>query len=141
MIRQVKFPGRPKFDALTAEELLARGVKGPLFTVLEDFPVEVQWIGTVVVPADFETDWASIPPWARVWMNDDSPAILAPSLVHDYGYAVRGLIVPGRPSYPRSSIDAILRDGMLCCGASSARAAAVHLAVQLGGASHWPATS
>lgn len=129
---------RPKFEALTAAELTARRIDGPLFILLEDFRVLVDGLGEVVIPAGFETDWASIPALVRAYLDGDDPRILIPSLVHDFLYARRGWWDAFKPFLTRQECDDVLRRLMIDCGASALRARVVYLAVRAGGASHWP---
>lgn len=129
--------GRPKFDALTAAELAARGLGGPLFRLVLPFTVEVDGYGAVLVPAGFETDWASIPPLARAYMDGDDPRILIPSLIHDFLYSRQGVIDPEEATLTRQECDDVLRRLMIFCGASSFRAYTIYAAVRIGGASHW----
>lgn len=135
----MKIYGRPKFEALTAAELAQRGVSGPLFVLLEEYHVDVDGVGRVSIPPGFETDWASIPPMCRAYLDDDDPRILVPSLIHDYLYSTQGEVTILAPRLTREESDDVLRRLMIFCGASAARALTVYLAVRIGGASYWSA--
>ncbi len=133
--------GRPKFEALTAEELAARGIDGPRFVLLEEFRVWVDNVGMVLVAPGFETDWASVPPMCRAYLDDDDPRILVPSLIHDWLYAASGEVTLLAQKLTREECDDVLRRLMIHCGSSRARALTVYLAVRIGGASHWGTAS
>lgn len=136
------FHGRPKVSVWTAEELAAAKIKGPRFTVLEDYRVsEIPLIGDVIVPQGFDTDWASIPAFARWWMSGDDPRILVPSLVHDWLYFRSGSFDAYERSLTRQEVDELLRTMMLFCGSSPSRAWTVYQSVRVGGASHWKAAA
>jgi len=98
---------------------------------------------TIVVPAGFLTDFASIPwglwnlfpplgPWAR------------PAIIHDFLYATRGdgwafqrcWITRERP-YARAEADAIFREAMRVVGVDAWRREVMYRAVRLGGGGGW----
>ncbi len=92
--------------------------------------------GTIMVPAAFVTDFASIP--RPVWslISPEDPTILYPSVVHDYLYAQCGFI-SGWQIFTREQSDDILREAMEVCGAAGWQRHVVHRAVRLFGGSHW----
>lgn len=134
----MKIHGRPQFEAFTAAELAERKVVGPLFRLLVDFRIEVDGLGEIVIPAGFETDWASIPGFARAYLSGDDPRILVPSLAHDWLYNQAGCFNVLEKPLDRQQCDDVLRRLMVFCGASNPRAYTVYLAVRAGGGSHWP---
>lgn len=97
----------------------------------------------IIVPAGFETDFASIPfglwnlfpplgPWAR------------PAIIHDFLYATRGTgCWQGRywaswpEGYSRARADSIFREAMEVVGVPAWRRAVMYRAVRLGGAGGW----
>jgi hypothetical protein len=132
----ILFHGRPQFEALTAAELAERKVLGPLFRLLVDFRVTLDEFD-FTIPAGFETDWASIPPLARFYLDGDDPRILIPALVHDWLYSLNGVYDPYEWTLNRQQCDDVLRRLMIFCGASEIRARIVYLAVRIGGGSYW----
>lgn len=139
-IGKVTFPQvGPQTRALTAPQLAARGIDGPIFVFLEDYRVEVEIDGVVreiFAPKGSETDWASIPPAARPFLNDDHRWILEPSVAHDRVYELMGRMFPGL-ELSRADADEILRVGMLVSGCPAWLARLVFLGVRAGGGSHW----
>jgi hypothetical protein len=88
----------------------------------------------IVVPAGFETDFASIPfglrnlfpplgPWAR------------PAIIHDWLYANGGRLPERR--YSRAEADAIFAEAMKVVGVPAWRRRLMHLAVRIGGVGGW----
>ncbi len=120
---------------LSPDEVKAHKSTAPLFQLTEDFAFTSSAFGRIVVSTGFVTDFASIPTWAQFWMDDDAPEILFGSVIHDFIYANLG-ITPER-QFSRAEADAVLREAMLDCGASSLRANIVYNAVRVGGSSHW----
>lgn len=132
------FPAPLKLRAYHPEELKAVESDRQLYALLEDFRYVSDVFGEIVVPAGFVTDFASIPAGALWYVDDDSPAILFGSVVHDYLYTRCGdLGLGSRVSFNRQQADAVLREAMLACGARPAQALVVYLAVRAGGGSHW----
>lgn len=122
---------------LRIEVLPPSEVKGrQIYRLLEDFVIDSNILGRVVVPAGFKTDFASIPRLAYVYIDPEDSCILMPSVGHDFGYSVRGLLPDGR-QFVRSQVDDMLEELMVISGARLDQRKAVRLAVRLGGASHW----
>lgn len=132
---KIQFMGRPQFEALTPLEVRDQGSSAGLYRLTRDFLCLVPALGWIVVPEGFETDWASIPAAALTWMDDDSPEILYPSIVHDYIYSTKGKFEGF--TLTREQADDLLRDSMIACGSSRTRAWLVHKAVRLAGGRHW----
>lgn len=138
MNKALSFDGRPVFAAFSPEDCAKEGSKVGLYELTTPFacyfrPLDLH----IIIPENFVTDFASIPSTALTWMDDDSPEILYPSIVHDYLYSKRGRVSPDRPVLTRQQVDEILRVGMIDCGATKLRAWLVYQAVRLGGGSHW----
>lgn len=85
--------------------------------------------GEESIPAQFETDFGSIPPWLRSFVDDDDPKLLAPFLVHDKRYK--------EAKGERQAADDELYDNCILCGTSRLKAWLIRRAVGLGGGSHW----
>jgi hypothetical protein len=99
----------------------------------------------IIVPAGFETDFASIPwglwnlfpplgPWAR------------PAIVHDFLYATSGTglfdgsrWITRETDYSRSDADGVFREALAVVGVPGWRRTVMYRAVRLGGASGWKA--
>lgn len=132
------FPAALKIRAFSPAELKEIGSARQLYEVLEDFRYLSDVWGEIVVPARFVTDFASIPAGALWYVDDDSPAILFASVVHDYLYTRRGdLGLGARISFNREQADQVLREAMVASGARKAQAWVVFKAVQAFGGGHW----
>jgi hypothetical protein len=83
---------------------------------------------TFVVPAGFETDFASVPRTPVAFLLTADSAHKA-STVHDWLYSEHPV--------PRDIADAVLREASLVSGVPAWRAALMFYGVRLGGASHW----
>jgi len=131
----VKFLGRPVLEALTPAEVRAHGSRAQLYALREPFAVVLPDGVQIVVPAGFVSDFASVPAAAHWYLDDEAPEILYPALVHDWLYAVQGVLDVHR--FTREECDEIFRRLMLACGARPAQAWVAHRAVRLCGAAHW----
>ena len=123
-----------KLRALAPCELRRRESKVQLWEVLAPIGY-VTSAGPITVPAEFVSDFASVPRPAKLVIDDDDPRILAGSILHDYVYSRRGHMERG--ILTREQADGLLREAMLACGASALLAGLVYRAVRLGGAGHW----
>lgn len=91
--------------------------------------------GTLVVPAGFESDLASIPSWAySIFMSSDDPRIELASWFHDLLYKNKGVVIlesGDKTALTREQSDAILCfEGMYALGASTYQRSAVYLALR-----------
>lgn len=128
------FPNALKLRALSPAELREMKSDAAQFTLIEDFVFNSS-AGVITVPAGFCSDFASVPRAARWYVDDDDPAILFASIIHDAIYAVAG-VLPDR-TLTRAQCDDILAEAMLACGAGWLQRAVVYRAVRLFGGSHW----
>ena len=77
--------------------------------------------GTIEVPKDFYTDFASVPPQLHSIIDDDSPLILLPSAPHDFLFTkrpsdgTRGWI--GNKQLTLTEVNHVLTEAMSFCGA------------------------
>lgn len=85
---------------------------------------------TLVVPAGFVTDFASVPRLPVVYLAAGGKGERA-AVVHDWLYSTE--------SVERATADAVLREALLSCGYSPALASTFYAAVRTFGASHWKA--
>lgn len=129
------FTGRLVLRALAPAELLERESDSQLFELREPF-VFSSSVGVITVPAGFISDFASVPRAARWYVDDDDPAILFGSIVHDWIYSQRGAVGLERV-LTREQADQVLREAMEACGARARQRLVVFWAVRLGGGSHW----
>jgi hypothetical protein len=97
--------------------------------VLEPFQYQSD-IGqaTFVVPANFETDFCSVPRIPLAYSILGNRARRA-GVVHDFLYSAHPV--------DRETADEILREMVLLCGLGEVEAESFFLAVRFGGASHW----
>lgn len=123
------FIGSLKLRALPPEEVKLAKSPNALFEVTEDFIYVSDLFGTIVVKAGFITDFASIPAFARWWIDGDAPEILYPSVVHDWAYKTKFI--------SRIEADTLIKEAMIVCDAGTIHANVVFNAVRLGGGSHW----
>lgn len=103
------------------------------FELMEDFRFSMAGL-EFVIPKGFTTDFASIPQRLESFLDNDNPAILRPSIVHDAICDARGDI--WGKHYSSFEAAEILRDGMEACGASEGLRDVVFMAVALEGP-HW----
>lgn len=132
------FPLPLVLRALAPEEVASAESPRQLYQLREEFRFASADFGEIVVPVGFVTDFASIPRAALWYVDDDDPAILFASVVHDYLYTRKGDLGLGtRFTFSRQDADKVLREAMLASGARPAQAWVVYQAVRLGGGSHW----
>lgn len=121
--------------------------KTRLFSLAQSFDVCTTATGTpleISVPKGYVTDLATVPSLFSFVVENDSPVIIRPAVVHDDLYSCRGKL----PSVTltRAQADAILVDGMKTLGANALQRNAVWCAVRVFGWQFWrdketPATS
>jgi hypothetical protein len=92
----------------------------------------------ITVPQGSTTDLASIPEVLWNVIANDDPHIVEPATLHDYLYAVGG-VLPDGTRLQRMQCDQTLRDAMADCGAPDWKMDAVYNGVRAFGGSHWPA--
>ena len=132
-----KFTSQLFLRSFSAAEIKEAAAKVQLYEVTHDLVYESDRLGrTVTVVAPFRTDFASIPRAAWSIIDPEDPIIAWPSLVHDYLYSCKGTLPDGF-TYNRETADAVLREAMEACGASSPTREAVYQAVRIFGGSHW----
>lgn len=85
---------------------------------------------TVTVPADFITDFASVPRLPIIYLAQGGKGQKA-AVVHDWLY--------NSQEVPREQADDVLREALKLCGYSGFTAGLFWSAVRLGGGSHWKA--
>lgn len=99
----------------------------------------------IVVPAGFETDFASIPRPFRWAFAPDSPTAARAAVLHDFLYSRGGCVsatgfgLPGPVELrlTRRACDSLLYSGMRFDGAGHAVASLFYVAVRIGGAPNW----
>lgn len=84
----------------------------------------------VAVPADFNTDLASIPKWLWSFISPQYSAFVMPAILHDYLYACPGNI-------PRKTMDDILYSALISEGVTKFTASKMWLAVRIFGAKNF----
>lgn len=126
--------------ALPPAQLAAMRSGKQLFTLLEPLAYVSPTFGAIVVPAGTVSDFASVPGIVKGYLDDDAPAILYASIVHDYLYGVGGALPDGR-TFTRQQADAILREAMIASGARTTQAALVYAAVRAFGWRNWVAVT
>lgn len=85
----------------------------------------------ILVPINFETDFATIPKVIRFFIDNDSGVIRDAAVVHDYLYATQSTNF--YPLIDKDDADLILMDGMKDLGASFITRYTVYYAVRLFG--------
>lgn len=80
----------------------------------------------IIVPAGFETDFASVPPLALFLTGEGAHSA---STVHDYLYTTHQV--------DRTTADAVLREAALVSGMSKFRAFIMWAGVRVFGGTHW----
>jgi len=110
-------------------DLLIKSIRGSeLFELVE--PLSYQHDGVVyTAPIGFKTDFASIPPAIRGFIDTDEGNIRDAAVIHDWLYATGEL--------SREDSDSILRAAMRELGAGVIKSSVVFYAVRWFGASHF----
>ena len=115
-----------------------RAVGKDRWQLLDDF----EWYG-IVVPKDFQTDFGSIPPFARPFINPVGQ--LRPGyLVHDWLYNIRGVLKePVKrngavlKTFTRKQCDQELRVIAVTIDYNRLKTDLVYRAVRVGGGRYW----
>ena len=120
-------------EVIAADELvtLRPDSTGRRFTVIEEFVVllNIDTIGVVVkVPADFDTDLASVPRILWSWMPPTGRYLRA-AIVHDYLYRTATM--------PRKQADKVFHALMRRFGVGPVRARLMYWGVRIGGRGAW----
>ena len=132
-----KFTSQLFLRSFSPAEVKAAGSAVQLYEVTQPFSYESDKFGkTITVPVGLVTDFASIPREAWSVINPEDPIIGWPSVIHDYLYTCKGKL-PDGTKYNREKADAVLREAMEFCGASSVKREAVYQAVRAFGGAHW----
>ena len=132
-----KFTSQLFLRSFSPAEVKAAGSAVQLYEVTQPFSYESDKFGkTITVPAGLVTDFASIPRAAWEFLDPEDPIIVWPSVIHDYLYTCKGKL-PDGTKYNREKADAVLREAMEFCGASSVKREAVYQAVRAFGGAHW----
>jgi hypothetical protein len=132
----IHFIGRPQAEMLTPQDIRLRKSASTLYELTRPFTCICPIHGVIRVPEGFITDWASVPPAARWYVDDEDAVIAYPALIHDYLYSIGGRMSEARVM-SREQVDDFFRRGMLACGARPAQAWIAHKAVRIAGGSHW----
>lgn len=122
------FLSRLRVEVLPPNEVAGRQI----YVLTEPFIYQSEIIGHVEVPDKFKTDFASIPRIAWRYIDPEDPAILYPSVIHDYLYSTQGT--------SREVADQVLREAMALAGARIDQRAVVYRMVRMFGGSHWPSS-
>lgn len=93
--------------------------------------------GWISVPAGFETDCASIPWPANLFIHPETPAMVWGGVVHDLLYATGGQIGDRRRRLTRREADQLLVEVMELMGARAWQQRAVYWVVRLAGRRYW----
>jgi hypothetical protein len=102
-----------------------------LWKLLAPLRYQSDLLGRVIeVPADFVTDFASVPRVLGIYDLEGGRCNMA-AVVHDWAYSTQFV--------DRPTADALLHEAILACGYGNLTAGIFWLAVRLGGASHWSA--
>ncbi|HSW19537.1 MAG TPA: DUF1353 domain-containing protein [Ramlibacter sp.] len=88
---------------------------------------------TIVVPAGFVTDLASVPRLPFAYLLTGGIAHSA-AVIHDWLYTVHAI---GSQPIDRATADAIFREAARMCGASAFQAWLMYQGVRLGGGNSW----
>ena len=110
-------------------DLLIRSIRGSELFALTA-PLSYQHAGIVyTVPVGFKTDFASIPPAIRGFIDTDEGDLRDAAVIHDWLYSTGELT--------RKAADSILRAAMRELGAGIIKSSVVYYAVRWFGASHF----
>jgi hypothetical protein len=137
---ELYFPNALFDEALSVSKMkrlnLRPGVQ--FYRLTKAFKYNSPSVGTIVVPRNFLTDYASIPRLAQAVIDDDDPAILYPAIIHDWGYSMKGNMWMGsKPAVTKKQVDGIFLEAMKLTGASYWKRTVVYQAVNWFGKSSW----
>lgn len=110
------------------DELHLVKLNGRNWRVVADYRYRSPALGTITVPAGFETDLASVPWWARCWIAAAGD-LAKPAVVHDWLYDAR----TSERWMSRTTADRAFREAMRVRGVSRFLRTVIYLAVRLGG--------
>lgn len=120
----------PFLNHLITESVRGRNTR----RVRNEFIYRDQQHGLIIVPFDFETDYASIPSIVPRWFIDESDYFIREAaVVHDYLYDSKGL----NYQITREQADQVLYRAMRESGSSWMKAQIVYRAVRCFGGGHW----
>lgn len=121
----------------TADSLDVRVTGHFKWTLLTDvifFPSE-SLEKVLVVPAEFETDFASIPRALWGMFPPYHPHYGKAAILHDYGYKLKGVFPDQK--FSRYAVDLLFAEAMRALGNSEASTTVIYRAVRLFGRKHW----
>ena len=87
----------------------------------------------IVVPKHFKTNFASVPRFAKVYIDDDDWQIRAPSVVHDYLYSAES----AKLGFNRQQADGILFEAMVGLGMRKTKALLIYYTLRLFGGANY----
>lgn len=128
-----------------SKELDMTSIKGG-WRLNEDVPVKFDHrknIVAIVVERGFECDLASIPAILRPYVSNDDYRVRTPSILHDYLYKKRGMVVHATFSWvkniklSRKDCDRLFCEALRFYGMSKTKAWLMWLAVRVGGWKAW----
>lgn len=86
--------------------------------------------GKIRVPIGFDTDFASVPQFIRVYVSNEDWRIVRPAIVHDYTYR--------KKIFKRKKCDRIFYEALRCEGVGWWKSNLMYLGVRCFGGSHYP---
>jgi hypothetical protein len=87
----------------------------------------------IIVPKHFKTNFASVPRFAKAYIDDDDWQIRAPSVVHDYLYSAES----AKLGFNRQQADGILFEAMVGLGMRKTKALLIYYTLRLFGGSNY----
>jgi hypothetical protein len=87
----------------------------------------------IIVPKHFKTNFASVPRFAKVYIDDDDWQIRAPSVVHDYLYSAESV----KLGFTRGQADGILFEAMVGLGMRKTKALLIYYILRLFGGANY----
>ncbi len=105
-------------------------------TLLSPLKYNSHKYGEIIVPTGFETDFASVPHFARWYIDVVDPDILYPAIVHDWLYQNKGKINESL-ILSRKESDKVIKEAMHTVGAHNLKINIAYGAVRLGGWVAW----
>lgn len=124
----------PAFPFPLVYENLADGSRDHYVLVHPFVFVDVDCV--YVVPAGFRTDLASVPRLCQGVM-DATNELAKPSIPHDWLYATRGFVAPGKPRVSRARADHVFLRACQANNVSPEQSELVFDAVRIGGHAAW----
>lgn len=118
------FKNKLKIEAVRGEDFYILTSRFSYITNLGDI---------IIVPKNFKTNFASIPPILAFYCSSDHWTIRPGSVIHDYLYSAESAHL----GFTRKQADSVLLESMLGLGMRTTQAFVIYFTLRLFGAGHY----